>query len=69
MGWRGAPLEVFLREQSYCRLHSGWSLAWDHFCGDIADLYSIAAIPEAIGGQRRQSLRDSLNIVKHSKTS
>ena len=32
-----APLEFFFQEQSYSSLHSGWSSAWDHVCGDIKD--------------------------------
>ena len=36
-------------------------------CGVIADPCGVVAIPEAIGGRR--SLRDLLNIIKHSKTS
>ena len=28
-------LETVFQEQSYSRLHSGWSLAWDHFHGNI----------------------------------
>ena len=61
---RQAPLEIFFQEQSYFRLHSGRSLAWDHvradiddpcsaiadFCGVIADPCGVVAIPEAIGG-------------------
>ena len=59
----GAPSEIVFQEQSYSSLHSGRSLAWDHFRGDInkpcgvianfcrviADPYGVA-IPEAIGG-------------------
>ena len=74
------PLEFVFEEQNYSSLHSGRSLAWDHvrgdiddpcgaivdFCGVIADPCGVVAIPEAIGGRR--SLRESLNIIKHSKT-
>ena len=31
------PLEFVFQEQSYSSLHSGRSLAWDHFRGDIDD--------------------------------
>ena len=31
------PSEIVFLEQSYSSLHSGRSLAWDHFCGDIDD--------------------------------
>ena len=31
------PSEIVFQEQSNSSLHSGWSLAWDHFCGDIDD--------------------------------
>ena len=31
------PLKFFFQEQSYSRLHSGQSLAWDHVRGDIDD--------------------------------
>ena len=34
-------LEIVFQEQSYSSLHSGRSLAWDHFCGDIADSYGV----------------------------
>ena len=45
-----------------------------NFCGVIADFCGVIAIHEVIGGRagtdaRRQSLRDSLSIIKHSKTS
>ena len=57
-------LEIVFQEQSYSRLHSGWSLALDHFRGDIddpcciiadfrgviADPCGVVVIPEAIGG-------------------
>ena len=57
-----APSEIVFQEQSYWSLHSGGSLAWDHFrgdiddpCGIIADFcevianpYGVVAIPEAI---------------------
>ena len=63
----GAPLEFVFQEQSYSSLHSGQSLAWDHFrgniddpCGVIADPCGVIAIPEVIG----RMLRDSLNIIK-----
>ena len=39
----GAPLEFVFQEQSYSSLHSGWSYAWDHFCGDIADPCGVIA--------------------------
>ena len=49
------PLEIVFQELSYSSLHSGWSLAWDHFCGNIANpcdiianFYSVMAIPEVI---------------------
>ena len=38
-----------------------------NFCGVTADPCGVVATPEAIGGPR--SLHNSLNIVKHSKTS
>ena len=38
-----APLEFVFQEQSYSHLHSGQSLAWDHFLGDIADPCSVIA--------------------------
>ena len=60
------PLEFVFQEQSYSSIHSGRSLAWDHVRGDIDHPCGVA-IPEAIGGRR--SLRDPLNIIKHSKTS
>ena len=41
------PLEFFFQEQSYSRLHSGWSLAWDHVRGDIND--SCGAIADFCG--------------------
>ena len=61
-----APLEFVFQEQSYSSLHSAWSLAWYHVCGDIdnpcgvitdfwgviADPCGVVAIPVAIGGRR-----------------
>ena len=60
-----SPLEIVFQKQSYSSLHSGQSLAWDHFrgnidnlCGIIADFGGVivdpcsivvVAIPEAIG--------------------
>ena len=43
------------------------------FCGVIADFCGVIAIPEATTAarapmRRRRSLRDSLSIIKHSKT-
>ena len=35
--------EIVLQEQSYSSLHSGRSLAWDYFCGDIDDPCGIIA--------------------------
>ena len=72
-----SPSEIIFQEQSYSSLHSGRSLAWVHFrgdiddpcgviadfCGVITDPCGVVAIPEAIGCRR--SLRDSLNIIKH----
>ena len=60
-----ASLEIVFQEQSYSSLHSGWSLAGDHFhgdikdpcgvitdfCGVIADPCGIVVIPEAICGR------------------
>ena len=36
-------MEIVFQEQSYSSLHSGLSLAWDHFCGDIDDHCGIIA--------------------------
>ena len=56
------PLEIVFQEQSYFSLHSGQSLAWDHFHGIIANPSIVIAnpralslIPAAIGGQRSES--------------
>ena len=38
-----APSEIVFQEQSYSNLHSGRSLAWDHFYGDIDDLCGVIA--------------------------
>ena len=38
-----AHLEFVFQEQSYSSLHSGWSLAWDHFRGDINDPCGVIA--------------------------
>ena len=35
--WLSAPLEFVFQEQRYSSLHSGRSLAWGHFRGDIND--------------------------------
>ena len=39
------PLEFVFQEQSYSSLHSGRSLAWDHFRGDIDDPCGVIADP------------------------
>ena len=60
-----APLEFVFQEQSYSSLHSGRSLAWGHFhgdiddpcgvisnpCGIIADACGVVAILEVIGSR------------------
>ena len=38
-----ALLEFVFQEQSYSSLYSGWSLAWDHFRGDIDDPCGVIA--------------------------
>ena len=42
-----APLEIVFQEQSYSSLHSrsGWSLAWDHFHGVIANPCGVVSRP------------------------
>ena len=42
---RGAPgpSEIVLQEQSFSSLHSGRSLAWDHFHGNIDDPCGVIA--------------------------
>ena len=66
-----APLEFVFQEQSYSSLHSEWSLAWDHVCGDIddpcganadfcrviANPCGVVAIPEAISGRAMRRRR------------
>ena len=39
----GTGLEFLFQEQSYSSLHSGRSLACDHFCGDIDDPCGVIA--------------------------
>ena len=39
------PLEIVFQEQSYSSLHSGQSLAWDHFRGDINNPCGVIADP------------------------
>ena len=39
------PLEIVFQEQSYSSLHSGWSFAWDHFPGVIANPCGIIGDP------------------------
>ena len=56
------PLEIVFQEQSYSSLHSGWSLAWDHLHGTIADPSGDWWLLS------RRSMRDSLNIIKHCET-
>ena len=73
-----APSDIVFQEQSYSSLHSGRSLAWDHFRGDIDDPCSVIAnfcvvITDPwcnrLSPMRRfRSLHDSLNMVNHSKT-
>ena len=46
--WTGSPLEVVFQEQSYSSLHSGRSLAWDHFRGDIINPFGVIADPCSI---------------------
>ena len=64
-----ARLEISSRN-SYSRLHSGLSLAWDYFCCD-ADLcgiwWSCGCRCGDCGGANCRSLRDSLNITKFVK--
>ena len=74
------PLEFFFQEQSYSSLHSGWSLAWDHVRGVIADPCGVVTIPKAIGGRTDAGAatpivarlakhhKTLLNIVKHHET-
>ena len=57
-GLEVAPLEIVFQEESYSCLNSGQSLAWDHFCGVIAnpcdvitDLCGIITIPAPIGSR------------------
>ena len=38
-----ASLEFVFQEQSYSTLHSGQSIAWDHFRGDIDDPCGVIA--------------------------
>ena len=38
-----SPLEIVFQEQSYSSLHSRWSLAWDHFRGNIDDPCGVIA--------------------------
>ena len=52
------------QEQSYSSFHSGYSLACDDFCGITADPCSNWRQCS----RRCQSLRNSLNIVKHHET-
>ena len=54
-------------------LHSGRSLAWDHFRSDIDDPCRVIAdfcgvIADPCSDRRWRSLRDSLNIGKHHET-
>ena len=67
-----APSEIVFQEWSYSSLHSGWSLVWDHFGGDIDDPCGV--IDDFCGviadpcGDRRPTVAmpfDSLNIIKH----
>ena len=79
-----SPLEFVFLEQSYSSVHSGRSLAWGHFrgdiddpCGVIADFCGVivnpcgvVAILEAIGGS---AIADSATpivarLTKHHKT-
>ena len=53
-----SPLEFVFQEQSYSSLHSGWSSAWDHvrgtiadFCGVIGNPCGVVAIPVAIASR------------------
>ena len=73
-------LEFLFQEQSYSSLHSGRSLACDHFrcdiddpCGVIADFCGVIAypcgvdaIPEAIGAPARSPI--VAQLAKHHKT-
>ena len=76
-----APLEIVFQEQSYSSLHSGRSLAWDHFhsdiddpcdiianfCGVIADPCGVVAIPEVISSHR-SVMPITARLTKHHKT-
>ena len=44
-GKKLSPSEIVFQEQSYSSLDSGWSLAWDHFRGDIDDPCCMIADP------------------------
>ena len=74
------PLEFFFQEQSYSSLHSGWSLAWDHvrgaiadFCGVVADFCGVVADPcgaVAIGDRAGADATTPFvaRLAKHHKT-
>ena len=74
-----ARFEIVFQEQSYSRLHSGRSLAWDHirgdindpcgiiadFCGVIADPCGVVVISEAVAGAAMPIVA---RLTKHRKT-
>ena len=70
------PLEFFFQEQSYSRLHSGRSLAWDHVRGVIADPCGIvtwslrrsAAAKSPMVARLTKHHKTLLNKVKHNET-
>ena len=68
-----SPFGSFFQEQSYSSLHSGWSLAWDHFCSDIADPCGIVANPCGVFAISEAVAVVAMPIIarltKHSKTS
>ena len=63
---KDAGLEFVFQEQSYSSLHSGRSLACDHFRGNIDDPCDGGTVPEAIGSPARSPI--VARLTKHHET-
>ena len=64
LNWLWPPVETVFQEQNYSSLHSGRSLAWDHFRSIIGN----SCVDWRYCNRRCRSLRNSLNIIKHHET-
>ena len=67
------PLEIVFQEESYSSLHSGWSLAWDHFriliddpCGNWQlPMQRMEIVPVPIIAWLTKHVNHCETVVKH----